>query len=310
MAEGFVREGEKEGQPGKQDQHFRGSSDFPLYVPTGLRYYSGPHQDEDVYYGSVPPGPRKQRRNTRRGRGPSPLLRYGGRTAPIPDSFVINATCSSARPQYPSYMFEFFLDYPTLSGTRLCHYGKSFVQNGVFLRALRARVGGHSCFPQALCKKDNNFCEAMEEEGLDSEGNRYATRKDLWLVETGTDHMKQRWYQKGVNYWSVRSFANRSSAVGWNSVSAVGRVCDVLWSLWLFSVCLYMCFVSLRLCCRVGAGLIPSWHGCRALVLVFLRRLLSVVCWFDPVFSSMRVFALVLLPSSGSMSSFRSQELF
>ncbi|CAM6083097.1 unnamed protein product [Calypogeia fissa] len=199
MAEGFVRTGAEGGQAWRQD---RALAEFPLYVPTGLRYFAGPEQDDDVYFGSVPPGPRRQRRKTRKGRGPCPLRRYGGRTAPIPDSYIINATCSSARPPYPSYMFDFFLDYPTLSGTRLCHYGKNFVQNGVFLRALRARVGGYACFPQALCKKDNNFCEGMEEEGLDSEGNRYATRRDLWLVETGTDHMRQRWYQKGVNYWS------------------------------------------------------------------------------------------------------------
>jgi hypothetical protein len=205
----FVKAGARSGPQSwkrrAEDEDVR--PEFPRYVPAGLRDYAGPRPGKGaaVYYGSVPPPIfRRQRRKCRLGRGPSPLRRYGGRTAPIPDSFVITATCSSARPPYPAYMSEFFLDYPTLSGTRLCHYGRSFVQNGIFLRALRARVGGHACFPQSICKKPRNFCEAMEEEGLDSEGNRYQTRKDLWLVETGSEKLKQRWYEKGVNYWEVR----------------------------------------------------------------------------------------------------------
>ncbi|KAG6550202.1 hypothetical protein Mapa_008162 [Marchantia paleacea] len=153
----------------------------------------------------MPPANYRKKRYKIRDKGPSHLRRYGGRTAPIPDSFIQNATCRSGRPGYPAHMFEFFLQFPVFCGTDLCPFAKGLVQNGVFLRGLRNRVGGPSCFAQALCDKKKQVCEGSSrmEEGLDSDGNTFSTREVMWETYTGDEKGRDEWYTKGVNYWSA-----------------------------------------------------------------------------------------------------------
>lgn len=162
----------------------------------------------------MPPANYREKRYKIRDKGPSHLRRYGGRTAPIPDSFLQNATCRSGRQAYPEFLYDFFLEFPVLAGTDLCPFGKCMVQNGVFLRGLRNRVGGPSCFPQALCDKKKQVCEgtARMEEGLDSDGNTFSTREVMWEIYTGDETGRTEWYTKGVNYWSV-------------SVDCLSRIC-------------------------------------------------------------------------------------
>ncbi|KAL2610048.1 hypothetical protein R1flu_028621 [Riccia fluitans] len=199
----------------------------------------------------MPPPNYRRKRKVWRNKGPSRLWRYGGRTAPVPDSFVNNATCTSGRPAYPQFLNGFFLQFPMLSGTDLCPFGKAMVQNGVFLRGLRNRIGGPTCFPQALCDKKKQVCEggARREEGLDSDGNTFITREVMWELYTGDEESRDEWYTKGMNFWSDVDASVNGVLCGYGRISSR----DLMDS----HKFLMDCFKSLK----------PDWHETRVVAL-------------------------------------------
>ncbi|KAL3678378.1 hypothetical protein R1sor_021334 [Riccia sorocarpa] len=170
----------------------------------------------------MPPRGYRRKRNIWRYKGPSHLWRYGGRTAPIPDSFINNTTCASGRNAYPQFLTGFFLQFPILSGTDLCPFSKSMVENGVFLRGLRNKIGGPSCFPQALCDKKKQVCDGAEKrlEGMDSDANTFTTREVMWEIYTGDEEGREEWYTKSMMFWNEVDASVNGMLCGYGRLSS------------------------------------------------------------------------------------------
>ena len=86
--------------------------------------------------------------------------------------------------------------------------------------AHRARfASSSSSHPLSVSFSSSSSSSAVEQTGVDSDGNTFSSRSQLWSVEAGENtttgtcidpQKKRQWYTKGVSYWKVdkRFFSN------------------------------------------------------------------------------------------------------